>query len=62
MPMKKIVNRELRFKLLLLNMESSSQSNDQAIAREYGERWLFSSKRILYKIKSLFSMFCFKFV
>ena len=36
--MKKIVNRELRSKQLLLNMESNSKSSDQAIAREYDER------------------------
>ena len=38
MLIKKIVNRELRLKQLLLNMESSSQSSDQAIVREYDER------------------------
>ena len=31
------VNRELKLKLLLLNMESS-QSSDQVIVREYDER------------------------
>ena len=33
-----IVIRELILKQLLLNMESSSQSSDQAIVREYNER------------------------
>ena len=33
-----IVNRELKLKQLLLNMESSSQSSDQAIVREFDER------------------------
>ena len=38
MLMKKIVNRELKLKQLLLNMESSSQSSDQAIIREFDEK------------------------
>ena len=38
MLIKKIVNRELRLKLLLLNMESSSQSSDQVIVREFDEK------------------------
>ena len=47
MLIKKIVNRELRLKLLLLNMESS-QSSDQDIPDEYDEQWVFSSERRIY--------------
>ena len=38
MPMKKIFNKELILKQLLLNMESSSQSSDQEIPSEYDEQ------------------------
>ena len=43
----------MRSKLLLLNMESSSQSSDQAIVREFDERWVFFSESRLYQIKML---------
>ena len=38
MLMNKIVNRELRLKQLLLNMDSSNQSSDRAKIREFDER------------------------
>ena len=43
-------------------MESSSQSNDQAIVREHDEKCVFFSERRLYQIKNLLLMFCLNLV